>query len=49
MIMENSRCSSACSGTSDWTKSVERSGLRPAPSQSAIISMVFSGTSFECE
>ena len=40
--MEKSRCSSACSGTSDWMKSVLRSGSSPAPSQSAAISTVYS-------
>jgi hypothetical protein len=38
VVIENSRWSSACSGTSDWMKSVERSGSSPAPSQSASIS-----------
>jgi hypothetical protein len=41
--MEKRRWSSACSGTSDWMKSVLRCGSRPAPSQSAAISMVLSG------
>ena len=45
VTIENSRCSSACSGTSDWMNSVERAGSRPAPSQSAAISMVLAGTS----
>jgi hypothetical protein len=35
----------ACSGTSDWMNKVERCGSRPAPSQSAAISIVLGGTS----
>jgi hypothetical protein len=45
VIMDRSRCSSACSGTQDCTKIVHRWGSRPAPSQSAIISRVSRGTS----
>jgi len=38
-IIENSRCSSACSGTSDWTNRVVFSGSIPAAIQSAKLSM----------
>ncbi len=35
MIIDSSRCSSACSGTSDCTKIVDFAGSRPAAIQSA--------------
>ena len=38
--IENSRWSSACSFTADWTNSTLRSGSRPAASQSTTISWV---------
>ena len=42
VIMENSRCSSACSFTSDWRKMTDLVGSSPALSQSITISSVFS-------
>jgi len=38
--IENSRCSSACSGRRDWTKNVACFGSRPAASQSSTTSVV---------
>jgi hypothetical protein len=40
--MENSTCSTACSGTRDCWKMTHRSGSSPAASQSVTISRVYS-------
>ena len=46
VIMDSSRCSSACSGTCDWMKSVATPGFNPAASQSMAIVHTYS-SSFE--
>ena len=44
VIIEHSRCSSACAGTCDWMKITDFSGSSPAASQSSATSIEFSFT-----
>jgi hypothetical protein len=40
VIIDSSKCSSACSGTFDWMNSVATAGFSPAASQSTTICQV---------
>jgi hypothetical protein len=46
VIIDISRCSSACSGTRDWMKMVAWAGSTPAASQSTIISQTLASMPF---